>query len=60
MNPCVSWEERVYFERVTAIGFTIDHVADFIEYAFARMIPGSPVISRSTAVFGEEDVLWII
>jgi hypothetical protein len=47
-------------EGVTSICFTIDHIAYFVENAFPGVIPGCPIVSGSTTVFGEIDVFRII
>jgi hypothetical protein len=47
-------------EGITSICFTIDHVAYFVENAFPSVIPRCPIVSCSTTVFGEIDVLRII
>ena len=53
-------QQHKALERVTPVGFAIDHIEDLLLYPVARGITSAPIVSRPHAIFANEKVLRVV
>lgn len=49
-----------YLERVTTLGFSIDHLHDVLVQFLAGRVSLCPIVSCTTTILGHEDVLGVV
>jgi hypothetical protein len=54
------YRRSAHLQRVTPLRFAVDHFHDVLVQLLSRRVSLCPVVSRTTAVLGHEDVLWVI